>query len=576
MASERREVVRKLLHQRSISFGDLLNSVYEFNTDLAKWCAAVLGEEAASRIRPRYGRMFQLLSRASLSHLQGRLQPGRLEGVIASAEREIQQIPSEDHSKGFASITIDAAKIVLSRPSLVPLRILYGNMEEMYRTVFGVDEDEANGNLVAMIIDAIKDFPLSWENTTKRGAPFVIPSNRGAIDLGNINADAPTDKRPSAASKPQRPSKEQQEIAKRAFDEKLFPLTEFVGKDGKTRYLRTSPPPRGIPLPIPIRRDYHVTRPRSSKRLRDGLIFGIVVNPKTAELLFATVDGSEVFISTSKNVDMGQGHFDNDESYDVDRGAFSTMATGFPRIHTPMGVGERGGGYGTALYSSLCLASHVDWIGAVDVPYLPVNGIYDGISSMPDTRSPLADAWWNAAMMRHNLAYEVVATNAVTRESKICDVYEYSRLLASNMVIAWSPGGPPVDRFSASQVSQFSFDAKGDGKRTAPGNRKALVNVNLTDISQGVYIKLVELAIESGATKKELDDMEYRFKTQTDIAWDPKRRIPARRGTAASSGLAWVASGQTEDGLRASMERPDVYERLAQQRADLGWPFMDD
>jgi hypothetical protein len=41
-------------------------------------------------------------------------------------------------------------------------------------------------------------------------------------------------------------------------------------------------------------------------------------------------------------------------------------------------------------------------------------------------------------------------------------------------------------------------------------------------------------------------------------------------------GLTWQASGQTQEGLSRAAEMPEEYERLAQERADLGWPFMAD
>ena len=255
-----------------------------------------------------------------------------------------------------------------------------------------------------------------------------------------------------------------------------------------------------------------------------------------------------------------------------------------PRAHTPSGVKVEGGGFGTVLYSALCLASHIDWIGEAVAPDLAENGIYDGISSMPRVsppykRSEEAEAWWSAAKMRFNLAYEVMATNTVTGVSKSCDVYEYKTLLASNMVVAWAKNGPKIHSFSEARASNsFSYDGKGDGKRTAPGNRKALVNMNVSTLSLSVFTKFLEMAIGSGATKKELDGMEHRFATKTDIKWNPNkpRKAPVRRETAASSGLSWIASGQTREGLMRAAEMPEEYERLAQERLDLGWPFMDD
>jgi hypothetical protein len=69
--------------------------------------------------------------------------------------------------------------------------------------------------------------------------------------------------------------------------------------------------------------------------------------------------------------------------------------------------------------------------------------------------------------------------------------------------------------------------------------------------------------------------MMHRFKTKTDISW----KFAAKRPTASGyldGGMEWSASGQTREGLSRAAEMPEEYERLAQERADLGWPFMDD
>ncbi len=129
---------------------------------------------------------------------------------------------------------------------------------------------------------------------------------------------------------------------------------------------------------------------------------GCVLNPKTnlpcpvykektrtVEVYDPGLDGKE-----------GNGYFD-----DGDHGTeySASEQSGFPRVHTPSGVKTRRAGYGTVLYTGLCLAAKLEDRGYLK---LATNVAGAGISSNAN-RSNAANAWWSAAKNEFDLAYSV-------------------------------------------------------------------------------------------------------------------------------------------------------------------------
>jgi hypothetical protein len=431
-------------------------------------------------------------------------------------------------------------------------------------------------------ISLFGSYPRSPVNIRFGGIPYeeivVDPSVVRAPPRTRKKAKAPP---PVKETKMAKPSLAQRSICERAFTEKIFPVEGFFNDAGKRRYRRTSSPKT---LKIPLRKDFKSER--ESGRRDDG-DFGILINPRNGQPLVASQN--DLFRVRIRDFGdgggalAGRGYFETDrkETAMKDSYSFSSMATGYPRVHTPGGVEVQGGGYGTVLYSALCLASHLDWAGVRSFR-LEREGIYDGISSMPGHRSPEAEAWWNSAKVDFNLAYEISAANPFLDEDDQtyhpCDVYEYRMLAASNMVVAWRdlPRRIDLDYLDVTESSGgWGYDTRGDGKRTAPANRKAVVNMNVSGLTRSQFTFFLMLARESKATNKELAGMQHRFDTKTDISWKFGTKRPTASGYL-DGGLTWQASGQTQEGLSRAAEMPEEYERLAQERADLGWPFMAD
>ena len=129
---------------------------------------------------------------------------------------------------------------------------------------------------------------------------------------------------------------------------------------------------------------------------------GCVLNPKTSlpcpvyKEKQRTVD---VFDPALKDK-QGEGYFDNGD-HGADYSA--SEKSGFPRVHTPTGVKTRRAGYGTVLYTGLCLAAKLEDAGHLKLATRVAGA---GISSN-ENRSNAADAWWSAAKKDFDLAYSV-------------------------------------------------------------------------------------------------------------------------------------------------------------------------
>lgn len=132
--------------------------------------------------------------------------------------------------------------------------------------------------------------------------------------------------------------------------------------------------------------------------IRGLSVLGIVINPRLNEPVLVTTDGENVAIRSLKEATLlqrhGSGYYDTSgygKSKEIE------TATGLPRSHTPSGVTPEGRGYGTALYTALCLGAYLVDEGHADIK-MDTKGW--GISSESEGRSAKADKWWDAAYDR--------------------------------------------------------------------------------------------------------------------------------------------------------------------------------
>jgi hypothetical protein len=128
----------------------------------------------------------------------------------------------------------------------------------------------------------------------------------------------------------------------------------------------------------------------------------------------------EVRIYTPDDDEEGNGKYDNGE---YDSGYTASEASGFPRAHTPDGVKTKNAGYGTVLYTGLCLGAKLEEAGFLELQ-TQVAGA--GISSNKK-RSRAADNWWRAAKNNFDLVYEVDIDGEEEEEEE-----EYDATIDSN------------------------------------------------------------------------------------------------------------------------------------------------
>lgn len=146
---------------------------------------------------------------------------------------------------------------------------------------------------------------------------------------------------------------------------------------------------------------------------RNRFFLGLVLNPKTLCPSLAFKEQRRTVTFYMENLrEGGKGYFQGPE-----RDAYRVAEeSGFPRGHTPDGVKVQKAGYGTVLYTSLCLAATMEAKKLLD---LDTNLAEEGVCSN-EHRSRAADIWWANAKER-NLAYEASFTVEGEEEEEIED-----------------------------------------------------------------------------------------------------------------------------------------------------------
>jgi hypothetical protein len=338
----------------------------------------------------------------------------------------------------------------------------------------------------------------------------------------------------------------------------------------RRRYLRRNPafemtPARGLP---------EQTRPDLS-----GLVFmGLVINPKTKRPVLATTDGDYVGIRSIEQANvleqLGRGY--HSSSYEA-----AEKATGYPRVHTPEGVGKKGQGYGTTLYTALCLGAELAWEEKIEIS---MTGSGRGISSDSEDRSAAASRWWEAAHDRGLTDQEVVEgesereeyvkldvspselegcltgvegeityVNEVNvdiekpAEDRTFDYYTYKSATEHKLIplsfaleIPRMPSGAEL-RYVWKEI----FD---DPDRLISYDWTALLALDVRDLDIDI-VNLLSLAyIAAGGRDKDVDDLWYRWKhgLDPDVVSPQERLFRAN-----AAGLVSVADARDEAGWTA-------------------------
>ena len=147
--------------------------------------------------------------------------------------------------------------------------------------------------------------------------------------------------------------------------------------------------------------------------------YGCVINPKMMRPYFVGAPRESynsgryiIYVPTTDLTSVevvGAGYFETDED---DRYGFPARITGYPRIHTPAGVADKGTGLGTALYTGGCVVGSHLVVGnssrAVRTTLSDSMLENAGCSSGPGA-SKAAKIWWRGATER-GLATETTGT----------------------------------------------------------------------------------------------------------------------------------------------------------------------
>lgn len=293
--------------------------------------------------------------------------------------------------------------------------------------------------------------------------------------------------------------------------------------------------------------------PMGGDSIRGRTVLGLVVNPKTKEPLLVVTDEINVGIRSVledrplKKEGLGYYETGSDEATEI---------TGFPRVHTPSGVEKKGMGYGTSLYTALCLGAHLTEEQEVEIE---MNERGAGISSRTDNRSKQADRWWEAAKKAGLADEEVgedkeeyVKLDADASDLESCDIggYEgkidYVNEVNVDLVVeqtaeyyayvsAWKKDLVPAEIVLSEEIP---FDLEpgmeldylweqimDDPDLILSADTEGLLALDVRDLDERV-VKLIAIAyMESGLGDKEVDSLWYRWKNRMD----PQAKSPQQR-----------------------------------------------
>lgn len=326
--------------------------------------------------------------------------------------------------------------------------------------------------------------------------------------------------------------------------------------------------------------------------------FALLVNPKTAEFCQADIRRTKVRTLDLGAAVLGEGYFD--EGQHGDQYGWTYAVTGLPRVHTPTGVGRKGRGDGTALYTALAVAGRMSVRGELDRNAGPPSDREGEGASSGEPRSTFAEAWWTRARERYGLVESVEGVREEEFEEKLsgprvkralrdlaseelgfavrdivyydaslsgtadrpatADAYPAARAFAANLVLAtMAPGHTdafsslPLDAFDTATLNVPAILA---GSFGALGGLRAR-NANDRERAHGAAEILFDLLRRGGASRADIERCRLRFLTGVDDdprtwqeigdygAFVPLRENPATR----------VTRGVVRRGRRSSLWR---------------------
>lgn len=326
---------------------------------------------------------------------------------------------------------------------------------------------------------------------------------------------------------------------------------------------------------------------------------GVVINPKLKVPVLVVAKGGHIQIRAFPTVGedgedqdweyLGDGYYGEDSGSSI---------TGLPRSHTPNrgprralrrnSVEIKGLGYGTSLYTALCLGAHQNHErreqGESDrytiASYGPTG---DGISSMEGTRSEEAEDWWSAARGRKLVASEeheetdegvdvtsdysyriegqeyeggeVTNVNTIdvdVSKNMVVDVYKWQSALKHNLIIASFtvdvPSNEPPGLWHALQR---------DGIHEA--YPRWILAIDVRGLTLDAINLLGVIGQSAGLSDQDLSNLRYRWERQIDPSMPvPQIVLPFKPNSAAAH------------------EAMEAVEQAAEIREASGWDELAD
>jgi hypothetical protein len=307
-------------------------------------------------------------------------------------------------------------------------------------------------------------------------------------------------------------------------------------------------------------------------------VLGLVVNPKLATPLLATLSDRYVSIhllSEENWPEIGSGYYGDSD----DR---ASQASGYPRSHTPDGVRLKKLGYGTCLYTALCLGAHQNAEGRLRLAgYLPDG---DGICSGED-RSSEADDWWSRAKelgvakaayieeteedidatseladslygseVEGGSVSSVNTINVDIEKSLTVDTYPFARaekhhLVCADFTLDWNHARTPLDAIWKT--------IREDAKLEVVIEPEWVLALDVRDLTLSAMNLIGTLAEVAGVTEDDLHDLRFRWENGLDPkAPITQMRLPFKKNSSESRAAARVV------------------ERVEVLRQEAGWPGL--
>jgi len=301
------------------------------------------------------------------------------------------------------------------------------------------------------------------------------------------------------------------------------------------------------------------------------IVVGIVVNPKLRRPVIVRAKEGEIRIhrlgyDPEHVVDVelpsnpwlliGDGYYQAD--------AQATEMSGLIRVHTPSGVRPKGAGYGTSLYTALCLgarapefAEHLPSAAKADL----LRHSWPGVSSQPGGRSEEANAWWDAAISRGIAGRECIDTGDDEDDCTEVDLYRFRSVRRNHLLVAAFAFvmGREGMRPEREDWETLWTKVREHPEAVNDVHQKALLALDVRGLTLGAINMLGVLGVHAGTSDRNLDGLRMRWEHNLDPSAEIAQMVLPFKPNSSEARRA-------EDALALADEA----------RAEVGWDRLED